>query len=146
MALFDFLKRKDKHEEARSRRERASDHKHEHNEENKEDKHEHKGDEKPERRIVEERYHEGLVLEAPHITEKSRDLSLGRGYVFRVKGNATKKDVEHSVEQLYHVHVERVRMVTLPGKPRRRGLTQGRKKGYKKAIVSLRDGESIDLI
>ena len=90
-------------------------------------------------------HHEGLALIAPHITEKSRDMSHHNGYVFEVLDAATKATVKGSVERMYKVHVTDVRMSTMPGKPRRRGLTKGLKKGYQKAVVQLKNGESIDL-
>jgi len=86
-----------------------------------------------------------MVLVKPHITEKSRDIASTGAFVFEVREDATKYTVKQSVEQLYNVHVTGVRMVNIPTKPRRRGLTSGRKGGYKKAIVSLRKGETIEL-
>lgn len=86
-----------------------------------------------------------MVLIKPHITEKSRDISDSGAFVFEVKPEATKYTVRESIEQLYNVHVEAIRMINVPTKPRRRGLTSGRKGGYKKAIVSLKKGETIEL-
>ncbi|MEK7480905.1 MAG: 50S ribosomal protein L23 [Patescibacteria group bacterium] len=88
-----------------------------------------------------------LVLGAlgkPHITERSRDMSHQGAYVFRVLPFATKPMVKEAVEALYRITVDAVRMMRVPPKPRRRGLTRGTKKGYKKAIVVLRAGQRIE--
>lgn len=86
-----------------------------------------------------------MSLIKPHITEKSRIISDTGAFVFEVKADATKYTVRQSIEQLYNVQVTGVRMINIPTKPRRRGLTSGRKGGYKKAIVSLKKGETIEL-
>ncbi|MBI4121440.1 MAG: 50S ribosomal protein L23 [Candidatus Ryanbacteria bacterium] len=131
MALFDFLKRK-KAQEKQDERKAEREIEHEERAEQKQD-HAHA--------VV-----HGSVLVAPHVTERARDLSQLGQYTFRVRESATKHDVRASVEKMYGVHVEGVRMVSGHEKPRRRGLTWGTKKGYKKAIVSLKSGETIDII
>lgn len=84
-------------------------------------------------------------LIAPHITERSRELTSRGAYVFKVHDDSTKKSIARSVENFYKVHVEAVRILIMPSKPRRRGLTAGTKKGYKKAIVTLKEGDKIEL-
>jgi large subunit ribosomal protein L23 len=86
------------------------------------------------------------ILRAPHVTEKSSDLTRFNHYTFRVIGNPSKPDIKKSVEEVYGVHVERVRKISLPGKQRRRGRHLGWKSGYKKAIVILRQGEKIEVL
>lgn len=81
----------------------------------------------------------------PHVTERSRQNSQRGVYMFRVSEEATKHTIKRAIEALYRVAVERVRVMRIPSKPRRRGLTRGTKKGYKKAAVTLRKGEHIDL-
>ena len=88
---------------------------------------------------------EHFVLESPHVTERARFLSEGGQYTFRVQESATKREIRNSVERMYGVHVEDVKVMTIPKKPRRRALTRGMKKGYKKAVVALRKGEAIDI-
>ena len=136
MALFDFMKKKEKEEKRKHKAASSDTH-----------THDHKGHDHGTDAVVlpSGEHHEGLVLVSPHITEKSRDLSSHHSYVFEVLDDATKATVKMSIEQMYKVHVSDVRMITMPGKPRRRGLTSGRKKGYKKAVIRLRKGESIDL-
>ena len=81
----------------------------------------------------------------PHVTERSRKMSQEGVYVFRVAEEATKHTIKEAIEALYRVAVTRVRVMHIPSKPRRRGLTQGTKKGYKKAAVTLSKGDHIEL-
>lgn len=83
------------------------------------------------------------VLVAPMITEKSHALSRTGKYVFRVARNATKRTVKHAVEDTYDVHVEGVHMVKIPAKRRTVKQDRGYQKVGKKAIVTLRTGETI---
>lgn len=141
MALFDFLKKK-KDKEKEARKSASASEKSEKKEKSK-DKMATGAGRKEEN--VYEKYKEDMVLVAPHITEKSRFASEAGGYVFRVLPEADKRTVKNSVEHFYHVDVDRVRIIHIPGKPRKRGLTSGSKKGYKKAIVILREGQKIDM-
>lgn len=86
-----------------------------------------------------------FVLISPHVTERARFASQNGQYTFRIKPDATKRSVRESVERFYNVHVTGVQIVKVHEKPRRRGLTEGVKKGYKKAVVALREGEAIDI-
>ncbi|OGZ44765.1 MAG: 50S ribosomal protein L23 [Candidatus Ryanbacteria bacterium RIFCSPHIGHO2_12_FULL_47_12b] len=72
-------------------------------------------------------------------------LSEQGQYTFRVVSSASKRHIKDSVERIYGVHVEHVQIVKAHAKSRRRGLTEGIKKGYKKAVVALRKGEAIDI-
>jgi len=81
----------------------------------------------------------------PHVTERSRENSQKGVYMFRVARSATKPAIKQAIEALYQVTVARVRVMRVPAKPRRRGLTRGTKKGYKKAAVALRQGDHIEL-
>lgn len=85
------------------------------------------------------------ALLEPVVTEKSALLASIGDYTFRVASGATKQDVWKAVEGQFRVHVTGVRMVTIPPKIRRRGRTVGEVSGYRKAIVSLKAGEQIDL-
>lgn len=81
----------------------------------------------------------------PTVTEKSSLLGSRGQYTFHVDGGATKQDVRRAVERKFSVHVERVRMMNVPSKLRRRGRIVGRVPGYRKAIVHLAEGEHLDL-
>ena len=139
MALFPFLKKKEK-EEKRSGAKAAKVVSHDHADHEGHD-HDH-ADAKPMTRF------EGVeraVLIAPHVTERARQLSEEGQYVFRIATTANKQAVRHAVERAYKVHVTDVNIITAHEKPRRRGLTEGVKRGYKKAVVALRKGEAIDI-
>ena len=89
------------------------------------------------------------VLRRPIITEKS-NYQAGKlnKYVFEVDKSSTKALVKEAVETLFNVKVERVNIINVPAKRSRRARSRRllvRRSGYKKAIVTLRDGESIDV-
>lgn len=85
------------------------------------------------------------VLVKPRITEKAH-MALGLNkYVFQVALDATKVTVKKSVEGAYGVSVTAVNMVTIPAKKRNFGRSAGFKSGIKKAIVTLKEGDSIEL-
>jgi len=85
------------------------------------------------------------VLIEPHITEASTVAAEMNKYVFKVAPRATKKQVEKAVKELYGVAVTSVRTINVIGKARTRGRVTGRTPGFKKAIVTVKEGESIDL-
>ena len=89
--------------------------------------------------------HPNEVLIAPVVSEKSYSHLPERKYTFRVHSNAHKTQVRQAVEQLFDVKVERVNIVTVQAKPKRRGLSRGIKPGWKKAIVQLREGDTIEI-
>src|SRR3989344_2079291 len=82
------------------------------------------------------------TITAPHISEKGNFLGES-GYIFKVANSANKATVRRAVEERYGVKVSSVRVINAPGKPRRRGQTSGEKPGFKKAVVSLKEGQSI---
>jgi large subunit ribosomal protein L23 len=89
--------------------------------------------------------HPNQVLLAPVVTEKSYELIEDGKYSFRIHPEAHKTQVRQAVEELFDVHVEGVNIVKVKPKPKRRGMRPGRKPGWKKAIVQLRQGESIEI-
>ena len=85
------------------------------------------------------------VLIAPHVTEKtSRAMQDHNQYTFRVRRTATKVDIKKAVELMFDVKVSGVQVVNEPGKQRRFGKTIGRTQDWKKAYVSLAEGQAID--
>lgn len=86
-----------------------------------------------------------VVLERPLVTEKTTLLSARGQYVFRVAPRVTKAAIGRSVAQRFGVHVTGVRTVKVPSKARRRGRISGVVSGYRKAIVTLRAGERLDV-
>lgn len=87
----------------------------------------------------------GVLLRAPHITEKGAYLAEHGAYAFRVAKRANKKEIKKIVESMYGVNVEDVRVINVPSKTRRRGRIVGEKKGYKKAVVRVKEGQKIDV-
>ncbi len=86
------------------------------------------------------------VLVKPHISEKATELSEKGFYVFKVLKKSNKKEIKHEVENKYKVSVDSVRVINVPRKKTRLGRTEGVKSGYKKAIVKLKKGETIELM
>jgi large subunit ribosomal protein L23 len=85
------------------------------------------------------------ILLAPVVSEKSYAGIADRRYTFKVHPDAHRTQVRQAVEQLFDVHVERVNMVKVQAKPKRRGLFKGTRPGWKKAIVQVREGETIEI-
>lgn len=89
------------------------------------------------------------VLRRPIITEKTNYQAAALNqFVFEVDRKATKAMVKEAVEILFDVNVERVNVINVPAKRTRRARSRRlmvRRSGYKKAIVTLSPGESIDI-
>ena len=77
------------------------------------------------------------------VSEKSYVLAAADRYTFRVHPEAHKTQIRQAVEALFDVHVVDVRTMSVKSKPKRRGTTQGRTRQWRKAIVQVRQGESI---
>lgn len=89
------------------------------------------------------------ILIKPVVTEKSNELQEESGkYTFIVDKNANKLMIKDAIESMYGVSVEKVRTHIIPAKSKVRftksGVSSGRKPAFKKAIVSLVDGDTID--
>ena len=89
------------------------------------------------------------ILVKPLITEKMSLLSENKGqYGFRVALTATKPEIKAEIEKMYSVEVAKIRTLVVAGKSKTRftksGVSNGKTNNYKKAIVSLKDGQSID--
>jgi large subunit ribosomal protein L23 len=89
--------------------------------------------------------HPNEVLLAPVVSEKSYSHIPERKYTFRVHKDAHKTQVRQAVEELFGVNVQRVNIIKVQPKPKRRGMIKGTKPGWKKAIVQLREGETIEI-
>jgi large subunit ribosomal protein L23 len=86
------------------------------------------------------------VVKRPLITEKSeRGREAAQQYAFEVHRDATKIQVKGAVEKLFNVHVTAVRTSIARGKNKRVGRNLGRRPNWKKAIVTLKEGETISL-
>ena len=85
------------------------------------------------------------VIRRPLVTEKtSMAMQNHNQYTFRVRREATKTDIKQAVELMFDVKVSGVQVVNEPGKTRRFGKTVGRTQDWKKAYVSLAQGQTID--
>ncbi len=87
------------------------------------------------------------ILRAPHISEKSTTNieRLGQ-YVFEVAKDATKDEIKRAVEKLFNVKVEAVRVLNVKPKIKVNRIGRGVRSGWKKAYVSLKAGEKIELM
>jgi large subunit ribosomal protein L23 len=85
------------------------------------------------------------VLLAPHISEKSTLVADANGqHVFKVLPTATKIEIKQAVEQLFEVKVAQVRVVNIKGKTKRFGQREGKRSDWRKAYVTLAEGQDID--
>jgi large subunit ribosomal protein L23 len=89
--------------------------------------------------------HPNEVLIAPVVSEKSYSLITDRKYTFRVHEDAHKTQIRQAVEQLFDVRVQSVNIIKVQSKPKRRGMIRGRRPGWKKAVVQLREGHEIEI-
>ncbi len=85
------------------------------------------------------------VIIRPVVSEKSYVLAAADKYTFRVHPDAHKTQIRQAVEDLFDVKVVEVRTASVKSKPKRRGLTSGRTRSWKKAIVQVRAGDSIPI-
>ena len=85
------------------------------------------------------------VIHSPVISEKSYALIADNKYTFRVHPDAHKTQIRAAVEEIFDVAVTDVRTMTMKSKPKRRGWTAGRTRGWKKAVVELAPGDRIEL-
>lgn len=85
------------------------------------------------------------VLRSPLVTEKTARANQENQYAFRVATTATKADIKAAVEQLFSVSVRSVQTLNIAGKTRRFRGVAGRRAAWKKAYVTLAEGQTIDL-
>jgi large subunit ribosomal protein L23 len=87
-----------------------------------------------------------FLIKNPIITEKSSRLAELGKYVFLVQDKATKNEVKKAVENIYKVKVVGVQTINTRPKPRRFGRFVGMRSGYRKAIVTLKEGQKIEIM
>ena len=85
------------------------------------------------------------ILIAPVITEKSASNANNDVYTFKVAKSATKTEIKWAVEKAFNVDVVKVNTLITKPKDKRVGKYTGKTKTYKKAIITLKDGESIEI-
>ncbi|MCL2606502.1 MAG: 50S ribosomal protein L23 [Coriobacteriia bacterium] len=86
------------------------------------------------------------IIIRPVVSEKSMDLMEGQNkYTFEVLKTATKPQIARAVEEIFDVEVIKVNTMNVAGKPRRVRMALGKTRNWKKAIVTLAAGDSIEL-
>ncbi len=87
------------------------------------------------------------ILLAPHVSEKgTRVAELNRQFIFKVASNATKPEIKGAVEKMFSVQVAAVQVCNTAGKVKRFGQRLGKRSGWKKAYVTLKEGSDIDFM
>jgi large subunit ribosomal protein L23 len=86
------------------------------------------------------------VLKTPQVTEKATGLVGQNQYVFKVWPRVNKVEIKKAVEDLYGVDVISVKIIKVPRKRRRLGRIFGWRRGYKKAIVRIKEGQKIEVL
>jgi large subunit ribosomal protein L23 len=89
--------------------------------------------------------HPAQILIKPVVSEKSYHQITENRYTFKVHADAHKTQIRQAVEELFDVKVVAVNIVKMPAKPKRRGMVKGTKPGWKKAIVELKAGDTIEI-
>lgn len=85
------------------------------------------------------------IVRRPHVSEKTARLQADSNqYVFEVRRDASKDDVKRAVEALFEVDVEQVRVLNMKGKQKSFRMVPGRQKGWKKAYVRVKSGQTIE--
>jgi large subunit ribosomal protein L23 len=86
------------------------------------------------------------IILKPLVTEKgSRLREEGNKYLFSVVSDANKIDIKRAVQEIFNVKVKDVKTIIMHGKVKRMGAFQGKRPDWKKAVVTLEEGQSIDL-
>ena len=85
------------------------------------------------------------IIVAPVVSEKSYAQIENRRYSFKVHPDAHKTQIRQAVEALFDVKVVEVRTASVKSKPKRRGLSSGTRRQWKKAVVTLHPEDSIEL-
>lgn len=92
-----------------------------------------------------DRYYQ--IIKKPIVTEKASDDTATRNaYHFRVPRDANKVEIRHAIEHLFNVKVRSVNTLVAPSKMRRRGYTFGQTQVWKRAMVTLAEGNTIDIM
>jgi len=89
--------------------------------------------------------HPGEILIKPVVSEKSYHQIQENRYTFKVHKGAHKTQVRQAVEELFEVTVLSVNIIKMPAKPKRRGMIKGTRPGWKKAVVELKAGDTIEI-
>ena len=91
-------------------------------------------------------YKPSFLIKQAWITEKAARGNADRQYSFIVSGKTNKSEIRKAIESLYGVKVQVVNMINVKGKSKRLGRSMGRTSDYKKAIITLKEGEKIEAL
>ena len=91
------------------------------------------------------KFHYLDTIISPNITEKSTALSQYNKIVFKVEKNASKNSIKKSIEKIFKVNVLKINTINVKGTSKVVKGKKSKKSGYKKAIITLKKGQSIDL-
>lgn len=87
------------------------------------------------------------LIKKPHITEKGTFLKDQNKYIFDVSKNANKSEIKKEIKNIYGVDAIKINIVNIPVKAKRfKNIVYRKKSFHKKAIITLKDGQKIDLI
>jgi len=81
----------------------------------------------------------------PWITEKAQELMSSDKYIFKLRPKTTKREAKLAVEKMYEVRVTDVNIINIPSKKKRFGRHQGMKSAVRKAVVTLKKGDKIEI-
>ncbi len=140
MGLLDFLKRKKEIKKAEDRKPEKK------QPEKEAGKASFRKETKPVRSRKEVRGFSYEVIREPHISEKATNLGQINKYVFKIYKNTNKPEVKKAVEGIYGVDVLNVNIIKIPKKKRRLGRTEGFRKSYSKAVVTVKEGQKIEIL
>jgi large subunit ribosomal protein L23 len=144
MALFDFFKKKKEVKKEEKKKEKPVKKEVEVKKEVKEKPVKAKpAGPKKERKITGESL---KILKSPHVAEKATDLLEKNQYVFKIWPRANKAETKKAIESIFKVDVLGVKIINIPKKKRRLGKTEGFRKGHKKAIIRIKEGQKIEVL
>lgn len=86
------------------------------------------------------------IILKPLVSEKSYGLIKHNKYTFAVHPKAKKIEIRKAVEEIFKVNVTAVNTLSVKGKPKKQGRTSGRRSNWKKAVVTLKEGDKIEIL
>ncbi len=148
MALFDFLKKKEEAEKAQQKKqpEKKAEKVSVKPETKKSEKKVEKAEKVSATKIGKTKSFSYNIIKEPHISEKATILAEENKYTFKVYKNSNKPEIKKAVEGIYGVDVLDVKVIKIPAKKRRLGRTEGFKKGFSKAVVTIKEGQKIEIL
>ena len=84
------------------------------------------------------------IIKQPVVTEKTTKMSENNQFVFKVESTSSKENIKKAVEKLFKVKIKSINTIKIKGKTKIFKGTKGRRSDYKKAVVTLKSGETLD--